>query len=164
MRLPVPIPAWARRVVVEITMDPGQWDRFTDFGATLLAPDGRQLLHQPLNYHVGRLVLELGDSIPVGAQEAALLLLPGLADASDEGPWEVAVSTRFYAAEPAFLEPERPGEVALARGGAATVRFTLPPSPWDLPPGGFERLGVIWVEVGDGIWTRELRLAPEVHP
>ncbi|HSE26981.1 MAG TPA: S8 family serine peptidase [Gemmatimonadales bacterium] len=164
VRHPVPIPDWARRVVVEVTMDPVQWSRFTDLGATLLGPDGRQLLHQPLNYHLGRLVLELGDSIPVGAQSATLALLPGLADASDTRPWEVVVRTRFYAAEPAFLAPERPGELAIAKSGAASARFALPPSPWPLPPGGFERLGVIWAEAGEGIWTRELPLVAEVHP
>ncbi len=164
VRLPVPIPDWARRVVVEVTMDPAQWGRFTDLGATLLAPDGRQLLHQPLNYHVGRLVLELGDSIPAGAQAATLALLPGLADAADAEPWEVAVSTRFYAAEPAFLEPERPGQLAIARSGSGSARFALPPSPWPLPPGGYERLGVIWAEAGEGIWTREVQLREEAHP
>ncbi len=164
VRLPVPIPDWARRVVVEVTMDPAQWGRFTDLGATLLAPDGRQLLHQPLNYHVGRLVLELGDSIPAGAQAATLALLPGLADASDAAPWEVAVSTRFYAAEPAFLDPEGPGQLAIAKAGSGSARFALPPSPWPLPPGGYERLGVIWAEAGGAIWTRELSLREEAHP
>jgi subtilisin family serine protease len=164
LHLPVPIPDWARRVVVEVTMDPTQWGRFTDLGATLLDPDGRQLLHQPLNYHVGRLVVELGDSIPVGARAATLALLPGLADAADARPWEVVVHTRFYAAEPAFLEPERPGELAIAKSGSGTARFVLPASPWPLPPGGFSRLGVIWAEAGEGIWTREVSLAEEVLP
>lgn len=164
VHLPVPIPEWARRVVVEVTMDPAQWGRFTDLGATILDPDGRQLLHQPLNYHLGRLVLELGDSIPVGARAATLALLPGLADASDDQPWEVMVRTRFYAAEPAFLRPEQPGELTIARSGAGSARFVLPPSPWPIPPGGYEPLGVIWAEAGDGIWTRELPLTPEAHP
>lgn len=163
-RLPVPIPDWARRVVVDVEMDPAQWDRFTDLGATLLGPDGRQLLHQPLNYHLGRLTLELGDSIPAGAQDATLELLPGLAEVSDAAPWEVMVHVRFYAAEPAFLEPEWPGELALAKSGSGAARFPLPASPWPLPAGGFERLGVLWAEAGEGIWTRELPLVAEVQP
>jgi subtilisin family serine protease len=164
VRVPVPIPDWARRVVVDVSMDPTQWDRFTDLGATLLAADGRQLMHQPLNYHLGRLALELGDSIPAGAQSAELVLLPGLAGAADSLPWEVAVHLRFYAAEPAFLEAAVRGELAIARDGTGTVRFVLPASPWPLPAGGFERLGVIWAEAGEAIWTRELLFAPEPLP
>ncbi|HJS47382.1 MAG TPA: S8 family serine peptidase [Gemmatimonadales bacterium] len=164
VRLPVPVPGWATRVAVEVAMDPVQWDRFTDLGATLLAEDGRQLLHQPLNYHVGRLVLEPGDTLSPGGEAATLALFPGLADSSDTRPWEVSVRVRFYAAEPAFLSPETPGRLSLGREGSATARFALPPAPWPLPPGGYDQLGVVWAEAGDGIWTREVLLAPAVQP
>jgi hypothetical protein len=158
VQVPVPIPGWANRAVVDVTMDPEQWARFTDLGATLLAADGTQLLHQPLNYHLGRLALEVGDTLTAEARSATLSLLPGLADSDDRSPWNVTVSVRFYAPEPVFLEPATAGDIPIGPGGAATARFDLPEAPWPLPSGGFEQLAVVWAAVADVIWTREVRL------
>jgi hypothetical protein len=46
------------------------------------------------------------------------------------------------------------GEVSIAPGQTASVRFRLPPAPWLAPP-GFAPLGVILARDGEQVWTRE---------
>ena len=160
--LPVPVPAWATRVVIDVEMPPGQWERFTDFGMTLLRADGRQYVHQPLNYRIGRLAVEAEDSMRLGPEAATLALLPGLATGMDRQPWTASISIRFYAAEPSFLEPVQGGEASVGRGRTGSARFIVPAAPWPLEP-GFAPLGVVWAETGSAIWTRELPLGGSVE-
>ncbi|MGH7585301.1 MAG: S8 family serine peptidase [Gemmatimonadales bacterium] len=160
--LPVPVPAWATRVVIDLEMPPGQWERFTDFGVTFLRADGRQFVHQPLTYRIGRLAAEADDSMRLGPEQATLALLPGLATRADREPWTASISVRFYAAEPSFLEPAPGGEAAVGRGRTGSARFTVSAPPWPLDP-GFVPLAVVWAETGSGIWTRELPLGGSVE-
>ena len=160
--LPVPLPAWATRVVIDLEMPEGQWERFTDFGMTLRRADGRQVVHQPLTYRVGRLAVEADDSMRLGPERATLALLPALASSADREPWSAAISIRFYAAEPSFLQPAGAGESAVERGRTGSARFVVSAPPWPLDA-GFVPLGVVWAETGSAIWTRELPLGGSVE-
>ena len=161
--LPFAVPAWAHSAVIDLEMPPGQWERFTDFGMTFLRADGRQYVHQPLNYRIGRLSVEAGDSLRLGPERATLALLPGLATGSDRAPWTATIRIRYYAAEPAFLEPSAGGtEAAVRSGRTGSASFAVPAAPWPLDP-GFAPLGVVWAETGAAIWTRELPLGGTVE-
>jgi hypothetical protein len=155
--LPVPVPAWARSVVIDMEMPPEQWERFTDFGVTFLRADGRQYVHQPLVYRIGRLTVEPEEAMPLGPEQATLALLPALASNEDRTPWTATISIRFYAAEPSFLEPVPGADTAVAGGSTGTARFAVTAPPWRLDSGSVP-LAVVWAETGSAIWTRELPL------
>jgi subtilisin family serine protease len=150
-RIPFVAPAWARSVVVDLTMSREQWSRFTDFGLTLFDSAGRQIEKQPLNYAFGRLQAKLPDH-PAGMR-VELGLFPGFADTTDQS-WTARVSMRLYADSAVTLEPVGEPAITIPAGKASTVRFTLPESPWPLGDGFFP-LAVLAARVDDHTWTRE---------
>ncbi len=163
IRIPFTAPAWARGVVVDLTMDPEQWGRFTDFGMSLFDPAGRIVAKEPLNYAVGRLQTTLADKhndLPLEVR-----LFPGFADPGTTEAWQATVTIRLYAAEPVALETggERTGAVSVAPGQTKAVRFPLPDAPWPLPA-GFRALGVVVAEDAGEVWTRETPLGPQGGP
>lgn len=155
VRVPLPLPGWARRAVIDVTMPAADWPRFTDFGATLLDGAGQVVVNEPLNYHTARMTADLPEG-PGG--QGTLLFLPGFADPASTEAWELAVTVRFYAGDPVLLEAEDPAELRLAPGASMDRRFRLPAPPWDLPS-GFAPLGQVALVVGERIWTREAALA-----
>jgi subtilisin family serine protease len=148
-------PEWAKAVVVDLTMDPAQWTRFTDFGVTLFDSVGRQIEKKPLNYAFGRLQAKLpehGGNLPL-----ELALFPGFAAANDE-PWTLRASIRLYADTAVALEPVSGADsLSIAPGQTATAAFTLGSSPWPLGDGFFP-LGVLVARIGEQNWTREAAL------
>jgi tripeptidyl-peptidase II len=153
-RIPFVAPAWAKAVVVDLTMDPAQWSRFTDFGVTLFDSVGRQIEKQPLNYAFGRLQAKLPENH--GALPLELALFPGFADSTAAGNWTIRATIRLYSDSAVALEPVSPGDssLSIAPGKAARVGFTLPASPWPLGDGFFP-LGVVVARSEDHSWTRE---------
>src|SRR5262249_36336003 len=53
-RIPFQAPPWAKRLVVEVKLKRSSWPLFTDFGLTVLDPDGQILATDPLNYSLER--------------------------------------------------------------------------------------------------------------
>ncbi len=153
-RIPFVAPAWARTVVIDISMDPAQWSRFTDFGVTLFDSAGRQIEKEPLNYAFGRLQASLPESH--GAMPVELALFPGFADPSAAESWTLRASIRIYADSAVSLTPAQSARapVTVAPGRNASAVFSLPPSPWPLGDGFFP-LGVLAARVGEHTWTRE---------
>ncbi|MFL5402688.1 MAG: S8 family serine peptidase [Gemmatimonadales bacterium] len=151
-RIPFIAPAWARSVVVDVTMSPEQWGRFTDFGVTLFDSIGRQIEKQPLNYAFGRLQAKLPDAH--GDMPVELGLFPGFADTTDQS-WSLRASIRLYADSAVALKPvARDSVVTVGAGKTATARFTLPEIPWPLGDGFFP-LGVLAARSDEHTWTRE---------
>lgn len=161
VRIPFTAPAWVRGVVVDLMMDPAQWERFTDFGVSVMDPAGRIVAKEPLNYAVGRLETTLPEHH--GDLALELRLFPGLAEPGTTETWKTHVAIRLYAGEPVALETggEHVGSLSLATGQTRSVRFPLPESRWTLPS-GFGLLGVVVAHTADDIWTRETSLAPAV--
>jgi hypothetical protein len=150
-RIPFVAPAWARSVVVDLTMSREQWSRFTDFGLTLFDSAGRQIEKQPLNYAFGRLQAKF-PAHPAGMR-VELGLFPGFADTTDLS-WTARASIRLYADSAVTLDPVGEPAISIPAGKASTVRFTLPDSPWPLGDGFFP-LAVLAARVDDHTWTRE---------
>lgn len=147
--VPFDLPAWAGRVVVEMVLDRDQWPRFTDFGLTLLDIDGRQLGTSPMNYHVGRLELEVPPQRPDG--HATIVLSPGFADPEARETWSARVVVRLYADAHVPVQPT-PGAAGRTRDARP-----LPVLSWR-PPEGFHPLLRVTTRVGDRSWTRETGL------
>ena len=150
--VPFEIPSWATGLEVDIRMDPEQWERFTDFGVTVLDSLGRQVAQDPMEYSLGRLSTLLPEGH--GRVRARLSLYPGFADAGDTREWSAVATVRLYADSAVAVEADGTGKLRLPPGARGAARFRLPDSPWPLPP-GFSPLGVILVREGEQVWTRE---------
>jgi tripeptidyl-peptidase II len=159
-RIPFVAPAWAKSVVVDVTMSREQWSRFTDFGVTLLDSLGRQIERHPLNYAFGRLQARLPPGHGGGRMELALF--PGFADTTNQA-WTGRVSIRIYADSAVALAPAAETVVTVASRQSATVRFTLGESPWALGDGFFP-LAVLAVRADEHTWTREAGLPVPLPP
>jgi tripeptidyl-peptidase II len=160
-RIPFNAPAWARSVVVDITMSREQWGRFTDFGVTLFDSIGRQIEKQPLNYAFGRLQAKLPEAH--GNMPVELALFPGFADTTAEA-WTLRASIRLYADSAVALKPvAAAASVTVPAGKTVMARFSLPDSPGPLGD-GFVPLGVLAVRSDDHTWTRESGLPSPLPP
>ena len=160
-RLSVPVPAWATRVEVDLTVPPATWPLFTDMGLTLLDADGQVVATNPLNYHFGQVAAEL-DSNRV-ARDLTIVVAPGFADPLAQPLWDGKMSIRYYAAAPVLLTSVGAAEAALPPGRGFTLKFPLGKPPWPLGDGFFP-LGHLLVEVGGHGWGRESRLPEPVPP
>jgi subtilisin family serine protease len=157
-RIPFTLPAWARRVVVELRLDRDQWPRFTDFGLTLLDVDGRQLGTSPQNYAVGRLDVPL----PAGRRngQGELLLAPGFAEPGAPDLWSAALSIRLY---PDTSGPSVTAPVRSRPAIGALAVLPLPRLPWTLGDGFFP-LARVTLRRGDQTWSRESGLPTQLPP
>ena len=153
-RIPFVAPAWARAVVVDITMDRAQWSRFTDFGVTLFDSTGRQIEKKPLNYAFGRLQAKLPDNH--GDLPVELGLFPGFADPKGDENWTLRASIRLYADSGVALEPvgQPDSTITVPVGKSATATFSLPSSPWPLGDGFFP-LAVLVARAEERTWSLE---------
>jgi hypothetical protein len=153
-RIPFVAPAWAKAVVVDLTMDRAQWSRFTDFGVTLFDSVGRQIEKKPLNYAFGRLQAKLPENH--GGMPVVLGLFPGFADPRSDESWAVRASIRLYADSGVALDHagQADSTITLAPGKTDTVGFSLPQSPWPLGDGFFP-LAVLIARAEERSWTRE---------
>jgi hypothetical protein len=157
-RIPFVVPRWSRGVVVDITMDPAQWGKFTDFGVSLFDSLGRQLGKKPLNYAFGRLQVELPEGH--GDMPVTLGLFPGFADPAGDLSWSLRASIRVYADSTVVLRPVGTPTLSIPAGKAATSAFRIPAEmPWTLGD-RFSPLGLLVARVDGRSWTRETSLAP----
>jgi hypothetical protein len=143
------LPAWVRRVEVDVRMPATDWARFTDFGVTLENADGSQIGQAPLNYAFGRLEAELPRQRAAGT--ATLKLYPGWADPGSAERWTLTARVRLYgdSAQRAPLAVAGNATVTIPAGTPESVRFAAPASPWPLPAGFVPLLGYT-VTAGDG--------------
>jgi subtilisin family serine protease len=157
-RIPFVVPGWSRGVVVDITMDPSQWGRFTDFGVSLFDSLGRQLGKKPLKYAFGRLQVELPKGH--GDMPVSLGLFPGFADPAGDQSWTLRASIRVYGDTSVALRPAGAPSLSIPAGTSAASTFRLPAEmPWPLGE-RFVPLGLLVARVDGRSWTRELPLAP----
>ncbi len=160
-RLSVPVPAWAKRVEVDLRVSRATWPLFTDMGLTLLDGHGQVLVANPMNYHFGRVTADFDSAAAV--PDLTIAVAPGFADPFAEPLWDGMMAIRFYAETPMVLEPTGSAERSVAVGGQSTVRFPLGRTPWPLGDGFFP-LGQLLVEVNGSGWGREVRLPEPLPP
>jgi subtilisin family serine protease len=152
------VPRWSRGVVVDITMEPAQWGRFTDFGVSLFDSLGRQLGKKPMNYAFGRLQVELPEGH--GDIPLTLGLFPGFADPAGDLNWSLRASIRVYADTSVVLRPVAAPSLSIPAGKSARSTFRLPlEMPWTLGD-RFVPLGLLVARVEGRSWTRETPLVP----
>ncbi len=153
------LPDWAVHAAIDVSMEPAQWPRFTDFGVTLVNGAGQQLGKSPLNYATGRLQVDLP---PDGAGPAELLLFPGFADARGDLRWTADLSIRLYA-DSAGVTPIPGAPLTIEPGRTATLSLPLGPPRLALGDGFFP-LGIVVVPEEERTWTREVPLPPTLTP
>jgi hypothetical protein len=159
--VPFLLPAWARNVVIELTLDPGEWPRFTDFGFTLQDADGRQLSHGPMNYALGRLEVKVPP--PAGDRMVEIVLSPGFAEPEAQDRWDARLAIRLFAERPVAVTLPDSGAVRVPVAGTASLRVVLPPLPWTLGDGFFP-LARVTARVGDRSWASETGLPNQLPP
>jgi hypothetical protein len=154
MRIAVPVPAWAAHLSVDTRMPREAWSRFTDFGLSFLDRRGREFESTPINYAFSRATPDLPDST-IG-DTVVLVLSPGFADPSDQGPWSLDISVRFYVATPYSLDAGGSPYKPVPPGALRAERFALGALPIVLPPEFVPLITVVALEGNDHIWTRAL--------
>ncbi len=160
--LPFTLPAWARRLVLDLELDPGQWSRFTDFGFTVRDAQGRIVGKSPANYAHARLTAAL----PAGAadQDATIVLAPAFAEPGSRERWSGRVTVRMEADRPTAMVTEGGDEFKLSPRGIMDQRGRLGELPWVLPA-GFVPLTIIIVESGGISWQWQLPMGiPDSSP
>jgi hypothetical protein len=154
VRIVVPVPSWAERVVVDTRMERTSWPRFTDFGVTFQDRAGRHIDASPMNYAFGRATPELpshviGDSLVV-------VLSPAFADAVT--PWELDLAVRFFAEDVVEIDGGGVPFSPLAPQGRLRVSYPAGPMPRAVPAGFRPMLILVALEGDDHAWTREVTL------
>ncbi|HEX7025453.1 MAG TPA: S8 family serine peptidase, partial [Gemmatimonadales bacterium] len=154
---PVFVPRWVRRVVIDLSLDPEKWTRFTDFGLTLLDAEGRILGKEPVNYPETRLAVELPERL--SDTMTRLVLSPGLADPGSREAWAAGVEIRFEAGRAQAVGTAGGQEFRLEPRRSVRMGGRMGELPWPLPD-GYMPLAVFLVESGGLIWTWELPVLP----
>ena len=162
--IPFRAPDWAGQVEVDLSMDPAQWERFTDLGVTLFDSTGRQVEQSPLNYASGRLDATLPDRH--GDLPLVLQLAPAFADSAAAGRWTARVTLRLIGTGTPLASaaaPAGPVSLRLAAAGspdaARELVFHLPAEPRALGD-GFVPLVALLVQTGGRVWLRVAAAPP----
>ena len=160
-RVAFTLPGWARRVIVELSLDREEWPRFTDFGLTLEEAGGRQLGHGPMDYALGLFEVE----VPAGSPDriVELVLSPGFAQPDAQDLWHARLAIRLLAEQPVPVSVPASGTIRIESGGSGTVRALLLPLPWTLGDGFFP-LARVTARVGGHEWSRESALPNQLPP
>ena len=157
--IPFVLPEWAVHATIDVSMEPAQWERLTDFGLSLLDRGGHILGKEPMNYAFGRLNVDLTQAKPAGAAE--VLLFPGFAEPAGADRWTADVSIRLYADSSRVVQLGGP-EVRVAPGATGTATLEFPVLQFALGDGFFP-VALVVAGVDERVWTREVGL-PEPTP
>jgi subtilisin family serine protease len=123
-------PRWAKRMEVDVELDPDLWDELTDFSVTVYDSTGQQIRggNQPVNYAFGRMSVALSDSLT--GVPLAIELFPAFAKLPGHA-WKGSARVRVLGLDEPVGEG---GPVSVVAGGRAVVRLPNAPS-LDLPDG-----------------------------
>ncbi len=160
-RIPFRAPAWARRLVVDLTLPRDQWPWFTDLGLTVLDAEGQILVAEPMNYAFGRAAVDLPGE--AAERDLTVVITPGFADPSPTDLWTGDLSIRLYPETPVLVDLSQNADFSLAPGTRAEYRFPLGTVPWPLGDGFFP-VGNLVVDAKGTLWGREVRLPPAAPP
>ncbi len=159
--IPLRLPGWAHRLVLDLELDPGQWPRFTDFGFAVRDADGKILEKSPANYARARLTAELPAN--AASRNATIVLAPAFADSGSREHRAARVTVRMEADRPTALVTDGGDEFKLASRGVRVQRGRVGELPWPVPQ-GFVPLAVLIVESGGVSWQWQLPVGPPDPP
>lgn len=160
-RIPLRVPGWARRVVVELTVPRDMWPQFTDLGLSLVDGTGQIVANGPLNYYLGRVTADLDSSW--AGRDLNVLVAPALADPAAQPLWDGNLSIRFLAESPVLAETPGSAEFDLEAGASTRIRFSLGAVPWAVGDGFFPLASFV-VDLNGDLWAREVGLPERTPP
>ena len=131
-RLKVETPAWADRLVVDVSFDPQLWNSVTDFGLSVFDAAGQLISEGPMNYAFTRQVVKLDEAHRGVALE--IELFPAFAHFTPPATWTSRLRVAFLAPAP-FQLPANGAPIALAPGGSAPIAPPDLVSPLAAPEG-----------------------------
>jgi len=131
----IAVPAWADRVVLEVSVPEDLWNQVTDVGWLVHHGAGNQLSEQPMEYRFARRTLALDSGSR--AEPLTLSLLPAFARRPPPAGWEATVRAAFL--RPAGVPLEvlgrgLVGQVVVPPGGTVGLQFSPVPPEVKLPP------------------------------
>jgi subtilisin family serine protease len=131
----IPVPAWADRVVLEVSLPEDLWNQVTDVGLLVYQGADDPLSDRPLEYRFARRALMLDST--AHAHPLTLSLLPAFARTPPRAGWGATVRVSFLRPEPVPLEVlgmGRVGHVVVPPGGTLGLQFSPVPPEVDIPP------------------------------
>jgi hypothetical protein len=134
--LQIALPAWASRMVVDVSLPESLWNQVTDVGALIRDGAGRVLSDQPLEYASGRRLVALDSVSRSGPM--VLGLRPAFARSTGEAAWKARVRLVFLREEGVALEVLGMGRVAsvtLPPKASIGLQFSPVPPDVEVPPG-----------------------------
>lgn len=123
------VPAWARKVRIDVAFPTSRWPSVTDVGVSLWDSAGYFVDESPLNRAFGRHVFPV-DSITPHVLD--LEIMPGFARPDDESGWEAEVAVVYLPEQ--SLAPALRVPVSLPAGGTALLSWPDTALTW-VPPG-----------------------------
>ncbi|MCZ6917325.1 MAG: S8 family serine peptidase [Gemmatimonadetes bacterium] len=133
--IPIEVPEWARKVVVDVKMSKAQWNSMTDFGVTLFDSVGAQVGHGPLTYAFGRAEFEI--SRRDRGTTLQLELFPAFAHMEPPPTWNVEATIYLMAGRPVPLVAADSGSTTVSPevGAPIQIRFAPPDTARRMPAG-----------------------------
>jgi hypothetical protein len=149
--LPLQVPRWAVKLMVDIQLDHAVWSHITDFAVSLWDSAGALVAEMPLDHSSGRHYVPLDSLTP---RTVTLELLPAFALSSDTTSWSAAVTLAFLVEQPVLFAE---ADVTVPAHGTLAV-------PWRTPatagPQGFEPFVEVIARVGGGPATVHRVIVP----
>ena len=133
--LEIPVPSWAHRAVLDVSLPEDLWNQVTDVGLLVRQGAGRELSERPLEYRFARRTIALDSASR--AEPLTLSLLPAFARTPPRTGWQATVRVAFLSRKSVQLEVLGMGPVGyvvVPPGGTLGLQFSPVPPEVDLPP------------------------------
>lgn len=159
--LEIPIPAWAGRAVMEVSLTDALWNRVTDVGLVIREAGGKELSDRPLEYAFTRRTVTL-DSMP-RTRPLLLELRPAFAGGAPEAGWQATVRVAFLRPAPVplgVLGMGPVGDVVLPPGGTLGLQFSPLPPEVELAPDYAPLVDVVATPASGPAARRRAAVAP----
>ncbi len=133
--LEIPVPSWADRLVLDVSLPEDLWNQVTDVGLLVRDGAGHDLSERPLEYPFARRTMTLDSALR--AEPVTLSLLPAFARTTPKTGWQATVRVVFLRPESIQLDVLGMGPVAhvvVPPGGTLGLQFSPVPPGLDFPP------------------------------
>ncbi len=118
--VPLRVPEWAVRLMVDVRVDHAVWSHITDFAVSLWDSAGALVAEMPLDHSAGRHYVSLDSLTP---RRIELELLPAFTFPHDTTPWSATVTVAFLREDP----------LPFAEADVTMPAHTTVPVAWHMP-------------------------------